>query len=413
MTIMLTRRQAGQSLVAATFAGQSGDAGGQELYAITGCPQPHTASAFPAVLFCLGARVNRVRWAAELSVSGRGVDYVLYSYENHVAVVASPKSNPNQIVVIPFHSPTQLRSVRLDLDGYSVVRRHLVWLENELSLALALFRDGRRRFAALGLERMKMREFSPEALYSSFAIDGVVGGVVANDDSAFLEQHAGSDRLFVGETMPRFPSSVRVPKQIVFPASEIVSLVAANKEVLVLTSGKARLRKGPEGTTPLKIFERKRGLWHPVDVPGGGSGVRAFGNYLAVNVREIRETFVPSPGTRDRQEPSPTGPPFDWEAKSLSVYMPGLVYLYHVPTRRRIVEETRQGDTEVLWVKDERVLYRCDQTLYEARIEGTRLLDRRKLIERDFIRDVHWVFYGPPSPQPPGPPYPTFRAYEE
>ena len=73
-----------------------------------------------------------------------------------------------------------------------------------------------------------------------------------------------------------------------------------------------------------------------------------------------------------------------------------------------VAAETGQGDSEVLWVEDSRILYRCGCALYGASIEGVRLVDRRKLLERDFIADVHWAFYGPPSPAPPNPPWTPF-----
>ena len=158
-----------------------------------------------------------------------------------------------------------------------------------------------------------------------------------------------------------------------------------------------------QGPSPLKRREA-----------AGASLARAFGPWLVAQVRELREEYTPSPGqSARRQQRSATGPAYDSVAQIFRLYQPGLLFLYHVPSRRRIVEETGQGDTEVPWVENDRVLYRCDRVLYEARIEGTMLKDKRKLIERDFVADVHWVFYGPPSPPPPDPPWTAFKDYEK
>lgn len=406
-----------RTLVRALTAGIYGvTASGQSqiaLYALTASPQPYGDLRFPSVLFRLDLSGGRIVWASSLIAADQGGDFVLYSFENKTLVVAGPKSRPSEIVVLRFASPQQPSKTTVDLRGMSVARRHFVKIDGRLHLALGLALNSRSRLIAIDLADQQAREVEPKEAYREFAIDGFVGGLVANNDFAFFEQPAGSNRLVVGETMPRLPSFAEVPTNITFPPGRASGLHVSNGEILVFRPGRELLPKGSEATTSFHIFNRSANEWHSISVPGGASLARGFGPWLGVQVREIRDEYEASPGSEKRRDKlSPTGPPFDSVARSFRLYMPGLIYLYHVPTRRRIIEKTGQGDTEVLWVEDEHVLYRCDQTLYEARIEGTRLVDRQKLIEQDFIRDVHWVFYGPPAPPPPDPPYPPFRAYE-
>ncbi len=411
---MLTRRSFAGLFAAGALSRSAGAQDKNGLYAITACPQPQGELKFPGVLFCLGADGKQVSWASQLATKEQGVHYLLYSFEGRLAVLAAPRDIANEIVVVSFDSPGRPRTAKLDLQGMSVVGRHFVWLEGRLHLALKLFRDGKFRYLAIRLDTLDVREAQPKELYQQFAIDGFPGGLISNNDFASFEQPVGSRNLVVAEAMPRLPSSVTLPPDLTFPPGENIGLFAANQEMLAFTAGKMRLRTSPGATTPYQVLDRGAGSWHSIDFPGGASLARAFGPWLVAQARELREEYTPSPGQNvRRQQRSTTGPAYDSVAEGFSLFQPGLLFLYHVPSRRRIVEETGQGDTEVLWVKDDRILYRCDRILYEARIEGTSLKDKRKLIERDVIADVHWVFYGPPSGPPPDPPWTAFKDYEK
>jgi hypothetical protein len=414
MTDMLTRRSAVELLAIGAFlpCGRAEDR--KELYAITASPQPYGDLVFPGVLFSLGAAAREVQWASSLCLPTQGVEYVLYSFEQKVAVLAGPKNAANEIVILSFGSPGGPRTVKVDLQGMFVVGRHFVFIGGRLHLALKLSRDAKYRFLAVRIDDLQVREATAAELYQEFAIDGFVGGLTANNDFAAFRQPAGSRTLVVAEVMPRLPSSVTLPTDQTFPPDENIGLFAANKEILAFTAGQMRLRTGPEATTPYRLLDRRSGTWHSINVPAGGSQARVFGPWLVAQARGLQEEYSPSPGqSARRQQNSATGPAYDSVARGLRLYQPGLIWLYHVPTRRKIVEETGQGDTEVLWVEGDKVLYRCDRILYEARIDGTSLKDKRKLIERDFIADVHWVFYGPPSPPPPDPPWTAFKNYEK
>lgn len=412
MSSNMTRRSLTRLLAGGALCGVApGDTEGG-FYALTASLHPEGDLLFPSVLFRIDLREGKVVWASNLFTADRGVHFVLHSFERRLLVLAGPQYFPNDIVVLRFDSPGSPRKVSIELEAMVVVGRHLVSMSGDLHLAIRLFRNGQYRFIALRLDDLEVREALPGDLYREFAIDGFVGGCISNNDFAFHYQPAGSRRLVVAETPPpRLPSWVVLPDGLSFRPDQPIGLHVANNEVLVFRPGRASLPKGPAGTTPFHVLIRRTGEWRSFVAPGGTSLARGFGAWVAVQVRELREKDELSPGADQRRNKlSPTGAPYDLIITGFRLYQPGVVYLYHAPSQRWIVEETGQGDTEVLWVKDEKVLFRCDRTLYEARIDGTRLSDKRKLIERDFIADVHWVFYGPPSPPPPDPPWRAFQV---
>lgn len=412
--------------LALTLGGVPAASEGRRLYLLSGASWPIGELLFPAVLFALDESRSRVDWASTLVDDKAGLAFVLYSYEGRFLITAGPAWVRSDWVVVSFEKPGAPRVFRHDPRPATVLSPHLVTMSGDTWLTLQLIKEEQRRILAVHLSTFETREVSPQTAYQNFLIDGAAGGGFPRTEFAFLEQPPDSRRLVVAEWVPpRFPSPIEVPEFVRFPDGDLISLSAANSRILALTSRETRIWDGAKGHTEVWLQEKSRNNWHSVRVPGV-SGLRAFGEWLVahvvynlrpkpkhgeVRVRESTGDLPLSPGSAQRLKGrSPTGLGFDALMDDLEILQPGLLWLYHVPSRRLIVEETGQGDTEVLWIEDAQVLYRCAQTLYEARIEGTRLLGRRRLIERDFIRDVHWVFYGPPSPPPPDPPYPPFRA---
>ena len=432
MTSQLSRRQ----LTWMLFGGSSSLAGamhnGQDrrLYLLAGGVWPNGDWKFAAVLFRLDEARREVAWAAALIPQPAGLECVVYSFENHVLLVASPQAVMNEWAVVNFARPGSPRAFRIGTGPAGILSPHLVHMDGAVCLTLKLISERERRLVAIRLTDLEIKVVAPQAAYQEFAIDGAVGGLYPRSEFAFLEQPVSARRLVVAEwTPPRFNSPIVLPGDIRFSPDDLISLSAANSSLLVLTSRGTRVWRGEDGFTPVWLLDGSEGTWHSIRVPGGVSRLRAFGSWVNAHViynlvdkpkpgqtiiRDGSDPIKPSPGAGlRRQGPGLTGPGFDQYALDQQVYQPGLIWLYHVPTRRRIVEETGQGDTEVLWVEDGHVLYRCDRALYEARIDGTRLRNHRKLIERDFIADVHWVFYGPPSPPPPDPPWAAFKDYEK
>jgi hypothetical protein len=426
MSAVISRRQVLGILAAAACTRRGAWGADRGLYALTASTDQYAELRFPAVLVSLGADATSVSWAAELLTETQGVGHIRYSLEGGLIVVGEHSGFGGQAVVVRFEAPGRPRPLKLDLGGMFLGALHLVWFQGSLYLAVNLFLDGRFKLIGIRLDDLSSGELKPEQLYQDFAIDGDGGGLVPDSDRAYLEQPAGSRRLMFAEwPPPRFPSPFTLPPGVSFSLKALPELSAVNRELAVVSSRDTRVWNGMDGFTPVQLLDRQKGIWHSIEVPGAQSAFRAFGTWLAVHVRynlkpkprrdipEVREDgqapLKPSPGAdRRRQGVSFTGPSFDSRAGDQQIYQPGLIFLYHVPSRRRIVEETGQGDTEVLLVEGDKVLYRCDRILYEARIDGTRLTDKRKLIERDFIADVHWVFYGPPSPPPPDPPWTAF-----
>ena len=54
--------------------------------------------------------------------------------------------------------------------------------------------------------------------------------------------------------------------------------------------------------------------------------------------------------------------------------------------------DTGEADSEVVWADDDHVLYRVNDQLLEARVDGGKLLRAAILASGDEVVQVHWVF---------------------
>jgi hypothetical protein len=57
-----------------------------------------------------------------------------------------------------------------------------------------------------------------------------------------------------------------------------------------------------------------------------------------------------------------------------------------------ITWQTGQGDSEILLVRGNSVIYRVNDILYSARIEGTTLGSPQLLAQDEAVPDMHWAF---------------------
>jgi hypothetical protein len=67
--------------------------------------------------------------------------------------------------------------------------------------------------------------------------------------------------------------------------------------------------------------------------------------------------------------------------------------LLNLETKQKVRVHTGEEDSEILWVGNERVLYRVNDTIYQASIAGDRVKDVSVLVKADDVTEIHWVFW--------------------
>ena len=54
---------------------------------------------------------------------------------------------------------------------------------------------------------------------------------------------------------------------------------------------------------------------------------------------------------------------------------------------------TGQEDSEILQVKGDIVLYRINDTIYQAKIVGDQLKDSTMVVKDEDVPEIHWAFW--------------------
>lgn len=237
------------------------------LYLVSASPQSARDSVFPVVLFALDAHAARVSWATTLIRAGLGRDYVLSTFDHRTVVAAETTNETHRVVILHIASPGEPQAVEVALEGRSLSSRHIVKSGHHLKLALQFGIDQKRDFFEVDLRDYRISRTAPTDLYKDFVIDGFVGGIIANNNFAFVRQTADTGRLeYMGAIQP-VPLSVSLPAGIRLTSDDksAIGLYVANAELLVFREASNERAKT---TSAFVLVERSKGGWHTIEMPG-------------------------------------------------------------------------------------------------------------------------------------------------
>jgi len=174
----------------------------------------------------------------------------------------------------------------------------------------------------------------------------------------------------------------------------------------------AKQTGGAAPTFPTSVYfeERTTRNWQVISIPSIEPASRVFGDWLATSVEEPAVGHpMESPGvdneraTGNLARPQPVPPTRLLYGLDGGFYMPGRLELDNLMDRRRITIETGQQDSQILNVDPGgNVLYRVNDKIYSAQIQGDGVGPRTLLVQGEDVPEVHWVFWS--AAKPPIPP---------
>jgi hypothetical protein len=156
------------------------------------------------------------------------------------------------------------------------------------------------------------------------------------------------------------------------------------------------------GHSSLYVHDRKLNNWKELSSISTIPYMRRiFGSWLATLV-EIRERpHEKDPGIENERNWQNAFLPnvrrnYHWER--LENFIPGTLLLDNLEDGRRITIQTSQEDSEILTVRDDgMVLYRVNDAIFAAQIEGEKLGTPSLVVKDDDVPEVHWVFWSHPG----------------
>lgn len=149
----------------------------------------------------------------------------------------------------------------------------------------------------------------------------------------------------------------------------------------------------------LYLLNKKTGQWRVIKLPFYWFRPRVFSSWVATTVQEPNPEGRLSPGLDNERAMEVD----DGQTRELprvrgmypsNVYMPGKLLLQNLVDGRKLTIDTGQQDSEVLDVrKNGLVLYRVNNEIFEAHIEGNKLSAPKLVVKGEDVPEVHWAFW--------------------
>lgn len=412
-TVFSGLRALGQSIPAATA---------QQLYLLAGTPSFYK---YPATLYqAAGGKLKYVREVVPESEGLRSVQ----AWGNVIFLV-HPSQAPGlerktSVTVVHTDEPLRLDDLVIDTDreDFVIDPYHIAVSEPRRSIfdeLLPSFKGGMVPgnlkildvSSDLNAAAPRVKQSSIQE-YRTLRLEGDPGGPVAGE--RFFVTVSGEDLVVkIWDSPPLVIDSV--PPLVRSAADETglhrLYIAAASAEYFCLerfwvgedwTSGK------PGISTELFVHNRASNQWKTLHLEGNYSRSRLFGSWLAVIVRMYNSDnkLGTSPGTGNQRNTGGAGgrgqgltarlPNVRQEYGNQSLaWLPGVLVLQNLEDGRKIRTETGQADSEILTVRGDTVLYRVNDTIYQARIVGGALQGTSVLVKDEDVPEIHWVFWGP------------------
>jgi hypothetical protein len=368
------------------------------LYLVSGTPTPKADAPFPVVLYNLDKGEKTLNNVREV-VGKENIELIRPYYDEKLISIINfkyGKDNERCIInLIDMNYPLKSKSFQITYPRkYSYIRSGLHNIPEEgIYYVIDVSHRGDSQLIGLNIhngmhKKLKSRILSYKIVY------GIPGSAIPGGD--YLSVYPDfDDALGIRFGRERIKSNWKLPKSIQFDKRDRIVIHVNNKDMLALASIKTRVRneKGL-GHTKFHVLNKETGKWQMVQFQGGSTSVRSFGNKWLAGYVEEKGGGRKSPGhEKRRKEMTKTGTPFEWRANGK--YIPGILFLYNVDTKKKYEWDTGQGDSEVLLVDGGTVYYRVNDEIYKAKVGKAKIENPELLVKDEVVPDIHWAFIGP------------------
>jgi len=154
------------------------------------------------------------------------------------------------------------------------------------------------------------------------------------------------------------------------------------------------------------VQDKVNKIWHSETIKGDRLRVRAFGDWIVAEEtyskfkdnekynQLIQDNLKASSNRVFGKTRFEAYPPYLMRTKSLNINQTGVMHLTNVKKNIRLQIKTSDPDSEVLLVKDGKVIYRVGDEIMQADISGNSIKNTKLLIKDNIVPSIHWVFYG-------------------
>jgi hypothetical protein len=349
------------------------------LYVISGTPGEEQSAhverdaQVPTGIYRIGADGSV---ALARSFSARGIESVSLQHDSRLFVVSTPAVTPERLLVVSMDRPQIIaRTVGLTSgSGESLIEQHFFLAQNRTYFFATVFAgDSRSRLSGFNLSigpsnTLDVTDTAVPAV-SNIEVFGTSGANQTWSDAVQVRVQPDGKVVAVVGLNTIVGVDVLAPVEL-RTQNNSLTFLNANSSYLAMLTDSAYVLPKPEGlgTRIDFIYNRDQKSWSKITVPGSGSWARASGTWLLYVVAELAQS----------------GP-----------YLPGKLFGYDSATGQSFLLDTGQRDSEALIVHGNTLIFRVNNSLYEAPI-GTESASGLKPLASDAVLGhAHWAFFSP------------------
>lgn len=386
--------------------------GGRRLFLLAGTPTVQSPVTYPVDLYYVAPN-RTLALVRQIVPQSAGLFTVLDDEGNNI-YVAYPHINPTTLSIVHKERPALKDTIIFNPGGLAVDNTAVGVAAGKGFQSYALFPLLRRTGGdsspihvdltsvagdAAGDEpRIKINEWSQ---YQSFRMRGAPGGPLGpgfttlgeiRNNYVELQLSVPGRPPFLGQPSDSELELASAPPDVpVAERSGPFYIAVANRGFLAIGS--------TPGHPSLYVYDRLQKTWKLIDSTSTIQYARRiFGSWLATIVEVWRPGNPQNPGREDERDTGTRLLTNIREAYAFwagrDVHIPGILVLDNLEDGRRITLQTNEEDSEILDVRsDGLVLYRVNDLIFSAQIEGDKLSAPTLVVKDDDVPEIHWAFW--------------------
>lgn len=278
-------------------------------------------------------------------------------------------------------------------DGNGLFEKNLVKYQDSLYYIF----DNVGKYRGVNIDTYGNLSFRDPSILKNAILKGVVGGLedIKTFDYILLGHNAIGDSVFYSIGGKDYYYDLEIPDSLISVNKTFFATHINNDNYMVIWNESSDYKSIKRlGWSKILIYDKKTQNWDVVKLKGNIVNVQNFNFWISGWVTEgfdNSNSFVwESPVNNFSNKLF-----FCERSRELAVYLPGILFLYNVATKQYLEWSTGQGDSEILYVKNDEVYYRVNNKILKRSIicdNSTFLSEPEIIIEDDVLLGVHWFF---------------------
>lgn len=393
------------------------------LYFLAATTSEHWPQAYPATLYAVDGS-GRLQWLREVVSSTEGTRFI-YAYGKTIFLL-HPHSAVTGVTIMHTDDPMRADDVTFAPQGIipspsatviveppgSAEALLVPWITNvkdsatppeKIEVTSALISSD----SANSAKRVRFNAWPEYAYLRSEGTGGgpnYVPGILTSRRNDRLAMDVFGHSTSLASLPPAMEQSSVPVVPVVVGSSDRFLVVVRQPTWEEINSGKL------SSSRILHIFDRAQRAWTATRIDANAPSVRLVEPWLAIIAGIWRPDHKPPPGRENEREaetetdgPHPVRlPPVRVLYRSYAghnIFFPGVLILRDLVDGRKIRIETGQEDSEILRVENDVVLYRVNDSIYQARIVGSELKDTTLIVKDEDVPEIHWAFWSKAASQ--------------